>query len=136
LSDQLPGRSRPLRRPNRYDVRRSRQQLAAHSRRQDPRTGACDAASQRGHSGCATMAEAGLPGFEASLWFAVVAPLALPVPILTRLNREINAILGDAEVKKGLTNQAIQVETAEPDRLRQIIRDDIEKWRAIAQKVG
>src|SRR5205814_1604768 len=83
-----------------------------------------------------TMAEAGLPGFEASLWFAVVAPAALPTPILTRLNREINAILSDAEVRKGLANQAIQVETAGPDQLRQIIRDDIEKWRAIAQKVG
>jgi tripartite-type tricarboxylate transporter receptor subunit TctC len=83
-----------------------------------------------------TMAEAGLPGFEASLWFAVVAPAALPAPILERLNREINAILGEAEVKKGLANQAIQVEIADPDQLRQIIRDDIEKWRAIAQKVG
>ncbi|MEA3107616.1 MAG: hypothetical protein QOI88_2221 [Gammaproteobacteria bacterium] len=83
-----------------------------------------------------TMAEAGLPGFEASLWFAVVAPTGLPVPILTRLNREINAILNEPDIKKGLANQAIQIETAEPDALRQIIREDIEKWRAIAQKVG
>jgi tripartite-type tricarboxylate transporter receptor subunit TctC len=83
-----------------------------------------------------TMAEAGLPGFEASLWFAVVAPSALPAPILTRLNREINAILGEAEIKKGLANQAIAVETAEPDALRRMIRDDIEKWRAVALKVG
>ena len=83
-----------------------------------------------------TMAEAGVPGFEASLLFAVVAPAALPVPILTRLNREINAILNEPEIRKGLANQTIQVETAEPDALRQVIREDIEKWRAIAQKVG
>jgi len=83
-----------------------------------------------------TMAEAGLPGFEASLWFAVVAPVALPVSILTRLNREVNAILNEPDIKKGLANQAIAVETAEPDQLRQIIRDDIEKWRAVAKEVG
>jgi tripartite-type tricarboxylate transporter receptor subunit TctC len=83
-----------------------------------------------------TMAEAGLPGFEASLWFAVVAPVALSAPILARLNSEINAILNEPDIKKGLANQAIAVETAEPDQLRRIIREDIEKWRAIAQKVG
>ena len=83
-----------------------------------------------------TMAEAGLPGFEASLWFAIVAPVALPAPILARLNREVNAILNEPDIKKGLANQAIQIETAEPDALRQVIREDIEKWRAIAQKVG
>src|SRR5262249_48692391 len=83
-----------------------------------------------------TMAEAGLAGFEASLWCAVVAPAGLPAPILTRLNREINAILGEPEVGKALANQAIEVETAEPEALRRMISEDIEKWRAIAQKVG
>ena len=39
------------------------------------------------------MAEAGLPGFEASLWFAVVAPAALPAALVERLNRELNAIV-------------------------------------------
>jgi tripartite-type tricarboxylate transporter receptor subunit TctC len=83
-----------------------------------------------------TMAEAGLPGFEASLWFAVVAPAALPVPILTRLNQELNAILELPDVKKGLALQAISVELSTPDKLRELIRTDIEKWRTIAAKAG
>jgi tripartite-type tricarboxylate transporter receptor subunit TctC len=49
-----------------------------------------------------TMSEAGLPGFEASLWFAMVAPAALPAPILLRLNREINAIITEPDVRKAL----------------------------------
>jgi tripartite-type tricarboxylate transporter receptor subunit TctC len=83
-----------------------------------------------------TMSEAGLPGFEASLWFAVVAPAALPPAIVTRLNREINAILGEADVKKTLAAQAIETELSTPDQLRERIRVDIEKWRAIAAKAG
>jgi tripartite-type tricarboxylate transporter receptor subunit TctC len=83
-----------------------------------------------------TMAEAGVPGFEASLWFALVAPSALPAPLVERLNREVNTILGDPEVKKALALQAIQVELSTPDKLREAIRLDIEKWRAIAAKLG
>ena len=83
-----------------------------------------------------TMAEAGLPGFEASLWFAVVAPAALPPAIVDRLNREINAVLGDADVKKALAAQATQIELSSPDKLREMIRADIEKWRAVAAKLG
>jgi tripartite-type tricarboxylate transporter receptor subunit TctC len=83
-----------------------------------------------------TMAESGLPGFEASLWFAVVAPAALPPALLTRLNREINAILGEPEVKRGLAAYAITVELSAPEPLRETIRLDIEKWRAIAVKAG
>jgi tripartite-type tricarboxylate transporter receptor subunit TctC len=83
-----------------------------------------------------TMAEAGLPGFEASLWFAVVAPAALPPPLLTRLNREINAILSEPEIKRALSAHAITVELSTPDALRETIRVDIEKWRAIAVRAG
>jgi tripartite-type tricarboxylate transporter receptor subunit TctC len=83
-----------------------------------------------------TMAEAGLPGFEASLWFAVVAPAAMPPAILARLNRELNDILGEADVKKSLRGQAIDVELSTPEKLRELIRTDIEKWRGIAAKAG
>jgi len=83
-----------------------------------------------------TMAEAGLPGFEASLWFAVVGPSALPAPIVERLNREINAILGDSDVKKALTAQATQIELGTPDKIRELIRADIVKWKGVADKLG
>jgi tripartite-type tricarboxylate transporter receptor subunit TctC len=82
------------------------------------------------------MAEAGLPGFEASLWFAVVAPAALPPALLARLNREINAILTEPEIQRVLSAQAITVELKTPEALRETIRVDIEKWRAIAVKAG
>ncbi len=83
-----------------------------------------------------TMAEAGLQGFEASLWFAVVGPAALPAPLVERLNREINAVLDEPEIKATLYKQATAVELSTPDKLRERIRADIEKWRGVAAKLG
>jgi tripartite-type tricarboxylate transporter receptor subunit TctC len=83
-----------------------------------------------------TMSEAGLPGFEASLWFAMVAPAALPAPILSRLNREINAIITEPDTRKALEQQAIEVETRAPEALRDMVRTDLDKWRGIAAKAG
>jgi tripartite-type tricarboxylate transporter receptor subunit TctC len=65
-----------------------------------------------------------------------MAQAALPAPILTRLNRELNAILEEPEVKKSLNAQAIDVEISTPDKLRERIRADIEKWRDTAAKAG
>jgi tripartite-type tricarboxylate transporter receptor subunit TctC len=83
-----------------------------------------------------TMAEAGLPGFEASLWFAMVGPAALPPAIVDRLNREVNAILNDPEVRNALTAQATQVELSTPENIRELIRADIAKWKRVADKLG
>ncbi len=55
-----------------------------------------------------TLVEAGVPGFETSLWFALVAPAKLPTPIAERLNREVNAIIVDPAVQKGFDLQAMQ----------------------------
>jgi tripartite-type tricarboxylate transporter receptor subunit TctC len=84
----------------------------------------------------ATMSEAGLPGFEVTLWFAMVAPAAVPAPIVERLNREVNAIVMEPDVKKALAAQAVEAEVNTPDKLRDTIRADIDKWRAIAVKAG
>jgi tripartite-type tricarboxylate transporter receptor subunit TctC len=83
-----------------------------------------------------TMEEAGLPGFEASLWFAVVAPAALPPQLVARLNRQINGIVSEPAVRKALAVQAVEAETSTPDEVRERIRADIGKWRAVAARVG
>jgi tripartite-type tricarboxylate transporter receptor subunit TctC len=83
-----------------------------------------------------TFAEAGLQGMEASLWFAVVGPAAMPAPVVERLNREINAVLNEPEVKDALFKQAIAVELSTPDKLLEVIKADIEKWRTVAGKLG
>jgi tripartite-type tricarboxylate transporter receptor subunit TctC len=83
-----------------------------------------------------TLAEAGVPGYEASLWFAAMAPAGTPPAIVERLNREINDALDDADIKKTLSTQMIQVEKSGPEEMRERIRGEVEKWRDAAAKAG
>jgi tripartite-type tricarboxylate transporter receptor subunit TctC len=83
-----------------------------------------------------TMVEAGVPGFETSLWFALVAPAKLPAPITARLNKEINAIVTDPAVIKGLDLQAMAPDPIPLNRMDDLIRDDLKRWREIAAKAG
>jgi len=83
-----------------------------------------------------TIAEAGVPGFETSLWFALVAPPNLPQPIATRLNRELNAIIAEPAVQKGFDVQATQSEPSTLQGMSDLIRTDLARWREIAAKAG
>ncbi len=83
-----------------------------------------------------TIAEAGLPGYEASLWFAVVLPAATAPAIVARLNREIVSALGTAEGKEALLKQGVDAETGTPAELGARIRVEIVKWREVVAKAG
>ena len=83
-----------------------------------------------------TIMEAGIAGYEASLWLAVVAPAGTPPAIVTRLNREINEILNKDSVKAALAAQGLDVEPGPPEALAQLIRTDIDKWRKVIVQAG
>jgi tripartite-type tricarboxylate transporter receptor subunit TctC len=83
-----------------------------------------------------TLIESGVPGFEMSLWFALVGPANLPKPIAARLNKEVNAIMTDPAVIKGLDLQAMQPDPIPIARMDELIRNDLTRWRAIAAKAG
>ena len=83
-----------------------------------------------------TMIEAGLPGYEVSLLFAVVAPAATPAAIIDRLNHDIGAIVAMPDVQHVLAVQAIHAMSSTPDQLRARIAKEIEWGRAIATKAG
>ena len=83
-----------------------------------------------------TLVEAGVPGFETSLWFALVAPAKLPTPIAERLNREVNAIIVDPAVQKGFDLQAMQSQPVSIVQMGDLIRTDLTRWRDIAAKAG
>ncbi len=83
-----------------------------------------------------TIAEAGVPGFHIALWFALVAPAKLPQPIAARLNKELNAIIVDPAVTKGLDLQATQSEPSTLQGIADLIRNDLTTWREIAAKAG
>jgi tripartite-type tricarboxylate transporter receptor subunit TctC len=83
-----------------------------------------------------TIAESGLPGYESSLWQALVVPAATPPAIIARLNREVTAILNDAEVRAALANQGVEAEPGTPEALATRIRADLVKWRDVITSAG
>ena len=83
-----------------------------------------------------TMVEAGVPGYEAVLWFALMAPAGLPAGIARRLNREVVAILDTAEMKETLAQQGFIGEPGPPEALTAQIRAEIAKWKEIIPKAG
>jgi putative tricarboxylic transport membrane protein len=83
-----------------------------------------------------TLMEAGIPGYEASLWVAVVAPGAVPPAIVARLNGELNAVLNAPETRDALLAQGMEAEPGAGEHVRARIRADIEKWRAVIAKAG
>jgi tripartite-type tricarboxylate transporter receptor subunit TctC len=83
-----------------------------------------------------TVAEAGIAGYEAALWVAVVAPAATPAAIVARLNRSVSDILNSADGTEALMAQGMTAEAGAPEAVTQRIRDDIAKWRDVAAKAG
>jgi tripartite-type tricarboxylate transporter receptor subunit TctC len=83
-----------------------------------------------------TVAEAGIAGYEASLWVALMMPAAASPAIVTRLNREVNEILASTEGREALVAQGVDVEIGPPQALTERIRTDIEKWRGVVAKAG
>jgi tripartite-type tricarboxylate transporter receptor subunit TctC len=83
-----------------------------------------------------TLDEAGLSGYEASLWMALVAPPATPAPIIVRLNTEMAAILAAPDTVAALDAQGMETEPSTPDELRRRIRSEIDKWRTLVAAAG
>jgi tripartite-type tricarboxylate transporter receptor subunit TctC len=83
-----------------------------------------------------TLDEAGLPGYEASLWMALVAPAATPATIVARLHDEMETILAAPDTIAALDAQGMETEPSTPESLRRRIRTEIDKWRTLVAAAG
>ncbi len=83
-----------------------------------------------------TMDEAGVKGYEATLWFALMAPPGLPPAITARLTKEAGDVLKSQEMKDALAQQGFVADPGTPDALMAKIRSDIAKWRDVISKAG
>jgi tripartite-type tricarboxylate transporter receptor subunit TctC len=83
-----------------------------------------------------TIAEAGLPGYFAQGWFAVVAPAGTPRPIVDKLNAVLTSHINKPEVQDRLYAVGIQPLTSTPDELAKFIPAEIEKWGQVIRDAG
>jgi tripartite-type tricarboxylate transporter receptor subunit TctC len=82
-----------------------------------------------------TFEEAGLKGFEVSLWFAVIAPKNIPAGIVARLEREIAAVVAEPDVKTAWDAVGIVPQAGTAAALGERIARDIEKWRGVTSGI-
>jgi tripartite-type tricarboxylate transporter receptor subunit TctC len=80
-----------------------------------------------------TVAEAGLPGYDSTGWFGVVAPAGTPVPVVARLNAEINAALGDEQIKASIRNLGAEPAPGTSKAFEAYIRSETKKWAQVIQ---
>jgi tripartite-type tricarboxylate transporter receptor subunit TctC len=77
-----------------------------------------------------------LPGYESSGWFGLGAPKNTPMEIVDRLNREINAGLGDAKIKSRLADLGASEVPGTPAEFGNYIAEETEKWGKVVKFAG
>jgi tripartite-type tricarboxylate transporter receptor subunit TctC len=83
-----------------------------------------------------TASEAGVPGFEASTWHGLVAVAGTPRVVQERLNREVNAVLQDPQVRKLLESQGAIVQGGSAEKFAAFIKTEIPKWAKVIKDSG
>jgi tripartite-type tricarboxylate transporter receptor subunit TctC len=83
-----------------------------------------------------TVAEAGLPGYDSTGWFGVVAPAGTPPAIVQRLNAEITAALNDEQIKASMRNLGVEPAPTRPEAFEAYIRSETSKWAKVIRQAG
>jgi tripartite-type tricarboxylate transporter receptor subunit TctC len=83
-----------------------------------------------------TIAESGLPGFEAVLHYGLMAPAGTPAPIVARLNRELRAAVNDPQVRERILADGGDPLSSSPQEYAADIEAEVPKWSALVKKLG
>jgi tripartite-type tricarboxylate transporter receptor subunit TctC len=83
-----------------------------------------------------TIAESGLPGYDASTWGGILAPAGTPKDVVTKLNGAINAALRQEDVRSRLSGAGIEIQGGTPGEFGDVIKAEIDKWGRIVKEAG
>ena len=83
-----------------------------------------------------TIAESGLPGFEATSWFAVFAPKGTPPAIVKKLNEEIRKAVETPETRRRLEDLGGVIKPMTPEELGALVKSELEKWAKVVKAAG
>ena len=83
-----------------------------------------------------TLAESGVPGYEAVIWLGLMAPKGTPPAIVAKLNAEVSRIVARPEVKADWTKQGAAAMVMTPDAFTKYLNDDVVKWERVVKISG
>ena len=83
-----------------------------------------------------TIAESGLPGYEAVLWHGLIGPKGMPSPIVVRINQEVTSALKSKEAAEQLQNDGVSPAGGTPEQFLATIKKEIDIWRKVVNDAG
>ena len=83
-----------------------------------------------------TMQEAGVAGYEASVWLALLAPAGTPKDIVTRLNAEIAKVMSAPDTKKALYDAGVEPTPSTPEAMSEYMVKEMERWGKVVKETG
>ena len=83
-----------------------------------------------------TIAESGYPGFEASVWYGLVAPVGTPPAVLTKLQAELQKALATTEVRERMTSVGGEVTTGSSAQFAALVRSERERYQKLVNETG
>lgn len=86
--------------------------------------------------GVPTLAELGIKGFDLTQWYALFAPAQTPESVVQKLNRALNLVLEDPEVRVRMEQDGAQVRTSTPGQLAQHVKAELERWQVLVRSTG
>ena len=83
-----------------------------------------------------TIAEQGLPGFDAINWYAFFVPAGTPPEVIARLNKDLAAVLNLPDIRAKLIAVGMNPEPSTPEALKSFVDDDTRRWGEVIRKAG
>src|SRR5262245_37571772 len=83
-----------------------------------------------------TVSEAGVPGYEATIWLGLMAPAGTPRPVLERLSAEVNKVVNAPDVKENWSKQGAVPMGMTVDQFGAFLRQDVQKWAKVVKDTG
>ena len=83
-----------------------------------------------------TMQEAGVAGYDASVWLALLAPAGTPREVVLKLNGEIARLMATADTKKALSDAGVEVSPSTPEAMADYMVQELERWGKVVKETG
>jgi len=83
-----------------------------------------------------TVAEAGVPGYESTIWIGIMAPKGTPQPVVDKLNAEIRKVIARADLRDAWARQGAVPMSMTPAEFGAYLEKDIEKWAGVVKSAN
>ena len=83
-----------------------------------------------------SISEAGVPGYEITAWYGLLAPARTPRPVIDRINTAVRGVIAQSDVKSALNAQSFEVTTGPPEQFSSLIKVELVKWQKVVMSSG